>query len=62
MIEDAAGLVGFSVTFLFLDTLIVVLRLFTRQISAARLWWDDAFIVVSLVGELPKASEASLSC
>lgn len=51
MISKAANLIGFSVTFLFLNTLVVGLRLLSRRISAARLWWDDAFIVISLVGE-----------
>lgn len=51
MISEAADLIGFSVTFLFLNTSIVGLRLLSRRISAARLWWDDAFIVISLVGE-----------
>ena len=53
MIGDAAGLIAFSVTFLFLNTATVALRLISRRISAARLWWDDAFIVLSLVGLLP---------
>ena len=53
MIGDAAGLIGFSVTFLVLNTLTVALRLISRRISAARLWWDDTFIVISLVGLLP---------
>lgn len=50
MIGTAAGLIGFSVTFLILNTFTVALRLVSRRISAARLWWDDLFIVISLVG------------
>ena len=52
MISKVANLIGFSVTFLFLNTSVVGLRLLSRRISAARLWWDDAFIVISLVGKL----------
>lgn len=51
MISNAANLVGFSVTFLFLNTLFVSLRLLSRRISAAGLWWDDASIIISLVGK-----------
>ena len=50
MIGDVAGLVSFSVVFLFLNTLVVALRLYCRRISTARLWWDDVFIFISLVG------------
>ena len=60
MISTAANLIGFSVTFLFLNTLVVGLRLLSRRISAARLWWDDAFIVISLVGE-PYERDISIS-
>ena len=62
MIGDAASLVGFSVTFLVLNTLAVALRLISRRISAARLWWDDTFIVISLVGLPPVRHVSSSKC
>ena len=60
MISNAANLVGFSVTFIFLNTLFVGLRLLSRRISAAMLWWDDAFIIISLVGK-PWESDIGIS-
>lgn len=47
----APSFVAFSVIFIVLSSLAVGLRLLSRRISAANFWWDDALIVVSLVGD-----------
>lgn len=45
----SALLVG-SVALIIFSSPLVNLRLISRRLSAARLWWDDAFIAISLVG------------
>lgn len=53
VIENRApSFVAFSVIFIALSSLTVGLRLLSRRISAAKFWWDDAIIVISLVGYL----------
>ena len=43
-------LVGYSVALIALSSILAILRLISRRLSAAKFWWDDALIVVSLVG------------
>lgn len=44
----SALLVG-SVALIIFSSPLVNLRLISRRLSAARLWWDDAFIAISLL-------------
>ena len=43
-------LVGYSVALIVLSSILVILRLISRRLSAAKFWWDDTLIVISLVG------------
>lgn len=33
------------------STVVLVLRFISRRIRESKLWWDDAFCVLSMVGE-----------
>ena len=44
-----ALLLGSSVALIVFSSTLVVLRLISRGLSKAKLWWDDALIVLSLV-------------
>ena len=45
----SALLLGCSVTLITLSSLLVVLRLISRRVSATKFWWDDVLIILSLV-------------
>ena len=47
--DRPALLLGCSVVLLIFSSILVILRLISRQLSKAKLWWDDALIVLSLV-------------
>ena len=57
--RDPSSFTAFSVIFIFLSSLTVGLRLLSRRISSANFWWDDALIVISLVGQ-PKTPSAQV--
>lgn len=47
--DRSPGVIAFSATFIVLSSLVVILRLVSRRISAAHFGYDDAVIVLSLV-------------
>ena len=48
-IDRPATLFGCSLVLIILSSVLVILRLISRRLCAAKLWWDDALIVLSLV-------------
>lgn len=47
--DHSPRLIVFGVVFILLSTLAVSLRLIARRISVAGFWWDDAFMILSLL-------------
>ena len=38
-----------------LATVVVLLRLLSRKVSDVNFWWDDAFVIIALVGEFTQS-------
>ena len=47
--DRPALLLGCSVVLIIFSSILVILRIISRQLSKTKLWWDDALIVLSLV-------------
>ena len=48
--NDVSGLVlALMIVFMVLSVLSVALRLISRRIARLKLWWDDYFVIASLV-------------
>ena len=52
--DRPALLLGCSVALIVFSSTLVILRLISRGLSKAKLWWDDALIVLSLVSMMSR--------
>lgn len=51
--DNSTALIAVTVSLLVMSTIAIFLRLLSRKLSSLKLWWDDAFICLGLVGERP---------
>lgn len=53
--EKSRALIAVTISFTFMSTVAVCMRLISRKLSSLRFWWDDGFIAFGLVGYSPGA-------
>lgn len=51
--DQSRALIAVTVSFTFMSTVAVCMRLISRKLSSMSFWWDDGFIAFGLVGYSP---------